>query len=64
MFYRLDIGTAREDGHREGKIEGRLEAIQETIKNMLKKKMPDDMIREITGINQKELEKQKALLQA
>jgi len=60
MLHRLEIGTAREDGHREG----RLEAIQETIRNMLKKKMPDDMIREITGMNQTELEKQKALLQA
>jgi len=33
------------------------------IRNILKKKMPEDIIKEITGIHQKELAKQKALLQ-
>jgi len=53
----------REEGKLEGIVEGKLQALQNTIKNMLKKGMTDGMIKEITGINQKELEKQKELLQ-
>lgn len=59
MLHRLEVGTAKEDGIAIGEKKG----IAKTIKNMLKKGMKDDIIKEITGITQKELEEQKALLQ-
>jgi len=62
----INIGKAQgiNIGKEQGITIGKWEMLQKTIKNMLKKRMTDEMIKEITGINQKELEKQKELLQA
>lgn len=50
------IYGAKEEGRHEGRQEGRQELLLETIMKMLQKRMPDDLILDITGITKEELE--------
>ena len=60
----ISIGRemGKTEGKLEGKIEGKAEAIKDTIKNMMKEGLKDDLIAKVTGLSQKELQKQKELL--
>ena len=54
---------ARNEGRIEGKIEGRLEEKNINIKKMLLLKLDENIIKEVTGVKDKELEKVKRELQ-
>ena len=76
MHQRLALGSAESKGRRIGEqngirigkelgeCEGRLEEKRRTIKNMMKEGLKDDLIAKVTGLSQKELQKQKELLGA
>lgn len=53
----------RNEGRNEGKLEGRLENRKENIRKMLLLKLDENIIKEVTGVQDKELEKVKKELQ-
>lgn len=50
---------ARNEGKIEGKLEGKLEEMNKTIKKMLQLKLDENIIKEVTGVKDNELQKVK-----
>ncbi len=44
-------------GRKEGKIEGKIEGFKEIARKLLNKNIPKEEISEITGLNEKEIDK-------
>lgn len=59
--YIMDQNAIQEYGYCQGVEDGKYESMKETDKKMLAKKMPIDVIIEITGLSKKEIEDIKKL---